>query len=134
MKKATRNILYANIDVHRRMIIDEFLGDGVKCIEKLQSNCANMNFADKSRYDRIFQQVKHKGGESKINYINIFQTAQALSVSVGKNYSEEKLMCIFLDNFHQDEKYFARIAIHQAELRREEDFTEKKFIYFILIG
>ena len=41
-----------------------------------------MNFADKSRYDRTFKQVTHKGGESKINYIKIFQNAHDLSVSV----------------------------------------------------
>ena len=61
-KKAIRNLLHANIDVHSRRLIAEFPKDGVKCIEKLQSHCANMNFADKRRYDRTFQQVTHKGG------------------------------------------------------------------------
>ena len=32
-----------------------------------------MTFADKSRYDRTFQQVTHKGGESSINNIKRFQ-------------------------------------------------------------
>ena len=58
------NILHANIDVRIRRLIAEFLGDGIKCIENLQSHCANMTFSDKSRYDSIFQQVTHKGGES----------------------------------------------------------------------
>ena len=31
-------------------------------LKHLQSHCANMTFADKSRYDRTFQQVTHKGG------------------------------------------------------------------------
>ena len=35
-------------------------------------------------------------------------------------------MHIFLDNFHQGGKYSAQIAIHQAELRREEKFTDRK--------
>ena len=56
------NPLHANIDVHSRRFIAEFPMDGIKCIEKLQSHCANMTFADKSRYDRTFQQVTHKGG------------------------------------------------------------------------
>ena len=34
-----------------------------------------MTFADKSRYDKMFQQVTHKGGEYKMNYIKIFQNA-----------------------------------------------------------
>ena len=38
-------------------------------------------------YDRTFQQVTHKGGESEINYIKKFKNTQALSVSVGNNYS-----------------------------------------------
>ena len=59
-----------------------------------------MLFSDKSRYDIIFQQVTHKVGESAINYIKIFQYAQALSVLVGNSYSEDKLMKIFLDNFN----------------------------------
>ena len=55
------------------MLIDEFPGYGVKCISKLQSHDSNMTFADKSRHDRIFQQVTHIGGESEMNYINRFQ-------------------------------------------------------------
>ena len=85
-----------------------------------------MTFADKSRYDRTFQQVTHKGGESAINYITRFQNAHALSVSVGNSYSEDQLMQTFLDNFHQGGKYSAQIASHQAELRREEKFTDQK--------
>ena len=60
-KQAIRNLLHANSCVHSRRLIDEFPEDGIKCMEKLQSHCANMTFADKSRYDRTFQQVTHKG-------------------------------------------------------------------------
>ena len=59
-KKAIRNLLHANIDAHRRRLIADFPKDGIKCIEKLRSHCANMTFADKSRYDITFQQVTHK--------------------------------------------------------------------------
>ena len=109
----------ANIDAHSRIYIAEFPGDGVRFISKLHPDCANMDSADKSRYDRIFQQVTHKVGESTINYIKIFQNAQDLSVSVVNNYSEDQSMSIFLNNFHQGGKYSAQIASHQAELRRE---------------
>ena len=85
-----------------------------------------MTFADKSRCDRTFQQVTHKGGEYAINYIKRFQNAHALSVSVGNSYSEDRLMHIFLDNFHQGGKYSTQMASHQAELRREEKFTDQK--------
>ena len=85
-----------------------------------------MNFADKSRYDRTFQQVTHKGGESTINYIKRFQNAHDLSVSVGNSYSEDQRMHTFLDKFHESGKYSAHIASHQAELRREEKFTDQK--------
>ena len=85
-----------------------------------------MTFDDKSRYDRTFQQVTHKGGKSAINYIRRFQNAQALSVSVGNSYSEDQLMHTFLGNFYQGGKYSAQIASHQVELRREEKFTDKK--------
>ena len=84
-----------------------------------------MTFADKSRYNRTFQYVTHKGGESAINYIKRFQNAQALSVSVENSYSEEKIMHTFLDNFHQSRKYSAQLASHQAELRREESILIK---------
>ena len=104
----------ANIDVLRRRLISEFPKYGIKCIEKLQSHCADMTFSDKSRYDRTFQQVAHKGGGSAINYIKRFQNAHALSVSVGNRYSEDQLMHTFLDNFHQGGKYSAQIASHQA--------------------
>ena len=48
-KKTIRNILHEHIDVHSRRLIAEFSIDGIKCIEKVQSHCANMNFSDKSR-------------------------------------------------------------------------------------
>ena len=70
--------------------------------------------------------MTHKGGESAIIYINRFQKGHDLSVSVGNIYSEEQLMHTFMDNFHQGGKYSARIASHQAELRREETFTDQK--------
>ena len=35
-------------------------------------------------------------------------------------------MHTFMDNFHQGGKYSAQIASHQAELRREEKFTDQK--------
>ena len=108
-------------------MISEFPGDGVKCIEKTQSNCANINFSDKSRNDRIFQQVTHKGGDSAMNYIKIFQNAQDLSVSVGNTYSEYQLMHIFLDNFHQYGKYSSHMNSQRVELRREGKFTDQKY-------
>ena len=63
VKKAIRNLLNENIDVYSRRLIAKFSVDGVKYISKLQSHCANMNFSDKIRYDRIFQKFTHKGGE-----------------------------------------------------------------------
>ena len=72
-KTAIRNLLHANIDVHSRRLVDDFPKYGIKCIEKLQSHCANTTFADKSRYDRTFQQVTHKGGEYEKNYIKSFK-------------------------------------------------------------
>ena len=117
--------MHANIDVHSRRLIADFPKDGIKCIEKLQSYCANMTFADKSRYERTFQQVTNIGVGSAINYIKKFQNAYALSVLVGNSYSEDQLMHTFMDNFHQGGKYSAQIASHQSEWIREEKFTDK---------
>ena len=39
-------------------------------------------------------------------------------------------MHTFLDNFHQGGKYSAQIAIHQAELRIEENFTDQNLYLF----
>ena len=83
---------------------------------------------DKSRYDRYFQQNKHKGGESAMNCIKIFHNVQALSVSVGYIYSEYQFMRIFLDNFHQAGKYSAHISSHEAELISEEVITDQKYL------
>ena len=93
--------MHKNIDVYSRRLIAEYLKDGIECIDKLQSHCASMTFPDKSRYDRTFQQVTHKGGEYAINYIKVFQNAHALSVSVVNIYSEDQLMHTFLDKFRQ---------------------------------
>ena len=70
--------------------------------------------------------MTHKGGGYAINYIKRFQDARSLSVPVGDSYSEDQLIHTFLDNFHPGGKYSAQIASHQAELRREERFTDQK--------
>ena len=46
-KKDIRNLLHAKIDVHSRRLIAEFPGDGIKCIEKLQSHRTNITFSEK---------------------------------------------------------------------------------------
>ena len=46
-KKAIRNILNTNIDVHSRRLFPEFPEYGIKCNEKLQSHYANMTFSEK---------------------------------------------------------------------------------------
>ena len=61
-----------------------------------------------------------------MNYIKRLQNAHTLSIYVGNSYPEYQMMLIFLDNFHQGGKYSAQIAIHQAELRREENFKDQK--------
>ena len=61
-KKDIGNLLHANIDVQSRRLITEFPVYTVKFMSKLQSHFANMNFYDKSKYDRLFQKVTHKGG------------------------------------------------------------------------
>ena len=47
VKKAINNILHENIDYRNISLIAEFPGDGVKCISKLLSHCANMHFLKK---------------------------------------------------------------------------------------
>ena len=63
-----------------------------------------------------------------MNYIKIFQNTQDLSVSVEKNYPEDQLIHIFLDNFYQGGKYSSQIDRHQEELIREEKFTDQKYV------
>ena len=72
-----------------------------------------------------------KGGESAINYIKIFQKAKALEISLRNSYTEYQLMHTFLDIFQQGGKYSARIAIHQAELRKEENVLIKHHYLYL---
>ena len=77
--------MHANIYVHSIRLTTEFPIDEINFIGKLQSHCATMTFADKIRYYRTLQQVTHKGVESAMNYIKIFQNAHDFSIYVG-NY------------------------------------------------
>ena len=47
---------------------------------------------------------------------------------MGNSYSEDQLMHILLDNFHQGGKYTAHISSHQEDLRREEKFNDQKYL------
>ena len=72
-KKATCNLLHAYIDAYSQILIDEYPGHRVQDTTRFQPQCVNMIFADQSRYNRMFHQVIHKGGESEINYIKYFR-------------------------------------------------------------
>ena len=84
-----------------------------------------MTIDDKSGYDIIFHQVTHKGGESAMNYIKIFQNSQGPSVSLRNTYSEDQIMHTFLNHSYQGGKYSDTIYSHQAELRREGKCTDQ---------
>ena len=72
-KNYTWNLFQAYIDAYIKILIYEYTEYGLKSISRLRSQCANMTFAKKSRYNRLFQKVISKGGESEINYIKIFK-------------------------------------------------------------
>ena len=44
---------------------------------------------------------------------------------MGNSYTEDHLMCTFLDNFWQGVKYSDQIARHQLKLREEEKFIDQ---------
>ena len=74
--------------------------------------------------------IKSHIKEGNINELYLkFQNIEALSVSVGSSYSVDQLIYIFLDNFHRGGNFSAQIASHYAELRREETFTDQKYLF-----
>ena len=76
-KKAIRNLLHGNIDVNSRRLIAEFPKDGVKCIEKLQSHCANMTFADKNIYEKLSNRLHIKEGNPQSIFCCVHQYLHA---------------------------------------------------------
>ena len=85
---ATWNLFHTYIYVHRQRLIDNYPWDGLHAITILQSQCENMTFSEKSRPNRLFQQVVQIGGESETNYIKIFQNAKTLAISMVNGYFE----------------------------------------------
>ena len=81
-KQFTWNLLHAYIDAHIQNIIDYYSGGGSKSITRLQSKFASIVYPDNSRYNILFQQIIHRGGELEIKYINIFQITKAMKNSV----------------------------------------------------
>ena len=128
-KQTTWNLLNAYIYAHSQRSIYEYPEKGLEAITRLQSQCANMTFSDKNIYNRQFQKVVHKWGESAIKYIEIFENAKDLEVSVGNSYYEDQLILNILDNIQQEGKYLAQIASHQSELSKEEQFVYQKYLY-----
>ena len=90
-----------------------------------------MTFSEQIRYNILFQQVIHKAEESAVNYIKIFQNAQALVISVGNSYSEDQFIHNCLDTFHQCRKCYAQIAIYVAELRMEGNFVDQNYYIYL---
>ena len=61
-KQAIRNLLHANSCVYSSRLIAEFPEDGIKCMEKLQSYCANMNFQMKVGMIELSSRLHIKDG------------------------------------------------------------------------
>ena len=83
VKKATFNLLHANIDVRSRILIDKFPGDGVKFISRIQYHCANMTSAEKSDMIVFFNKSHKK------------ERGQKWNISIYLKYTGITL-CIFL--------------------------------------
>ena len=77
-----------------------------------------MTFYVQISYNRLFQQVIHKGGESAINYIKRFHNTKALEISLQDSYYEDKLIHTLLDNIQKRGKESTQISSNQAESRR----------------
>ena len=60
------------------MLIYEYSGGVLQDLTRLQYQCADMTFYEKSRYNRLFHKVVHKGGESEIKYTKRFQNEKRL--------------------------------------------------------
>ena len=103
-KNAKWNFLHTCIDLNSQISIDEYPGDGVQAITRLQYVYANLTFYTKSRYNILFHQVIKKEGESAINYIKIFQNAKALAISVENGYFEDHFIHNFLGSFQKGRK------------------------------
>ena len=65
-KKANRKFLHTIIYVHSRRLIAELPKDGIKCIEKLQSHCANIFFSEKVDMKGLFNKSHIKEGNMKL--------------------------------------------------------------------
>ena len=67
----------------------------------------------------------HKRGEWVISYINTFQNAEALEVSVRNSYTKVQLMQK-IGLFPEGGVYSAQISIHGEEFRREWPYVIQK--------
>ena len=72
-----------------------------------------MTFDDNIRYNRLFRQAVHRGGESEINDIKIFQNSRALIILVVNTSFEDHLMHTFLEIFQKGGKYMSQMVSHQ---------------------
>ena len=67
-----------------------------------------------------------------MNYIKKYQNAQDISVSLGNNYSEDHLMHILLDKFHQGREVYCTDIKPPGRLKKRGKFYWPKiFIYLI---
>ena len=91
--------LHACKDAPSQRLIYQYPVYGLESISGLKSQCENMTFSDQSIYNSLFWKVVHKGRESEIKYIKIFQNDKYLEILIGNFYSEDQLVHTFLDKF-----------------------------------
>ena len=66
-----------------------------------------------------------------MNYKKIFQNEQAWPVSAGRSYSEDHLMHILLDNFHQGVNVLHRQQASRQSWEDKKTFTEQKISIYL---
>ena len=113
ISSALYNVLHGYVDAACQKLMMEHLGDGLESLRRLKQQCAIITFADKQRFDQIFKQCSHRTGETANGYMKRFHAAKSLATSVDNLYTEQQLMHLFLDNFHNPgNKYSAQVAQH----------------------
>ena len=86
----------------------------MQAISSLKSQCASITFANQIKYNRTYQKVVQKGGDSEIRYIKVFHNDKSLAILVVNTYTEYHLMHTLLQNFQQGQRYYVGIARNKA--------------------
>ncbi|MGH7954437.1 MAG: hypothetical protein ACREOZ_00595, partial [Gloeomargaritales cyanobacterium] len=114
------SLLHVYVDPHYRMYLQRHQDDGCAAFIALTSHCAQTTSEDKANYSRALLTIMQGPQELAYQYIERFNCALELAITVGNKYENNYIIDLMIQGFGSQAKYACTVSMLKESRRRDE--------------